>query len=107
MRAFLFVLACLVTPARAADEVPAFDIDRNCKADAAAVGNLGGDPLESCKRDEADAKRRLAEQWSHFAAKPKRDCIGESSMGGEQSYVELLSCLEMFSETDQSGQPQR
>jgi hypothetical protein len=108
MRALLFILAVLVTApttsdlARAADEVPAFDIDRNCRGDAAAVGNLGGDELGSCKRDEADAKKQLAEQWSRFGADAKRSCIAESSVGGEQSYVELLSCLELFSGTGQA-----
>jgi len=97
MRTFIFVLAaivpaCEIDRARAADELPAFNIARNCKAEAAgSVDDAGA----SCMRDETQAKSEVTNRWSQFDPSQKRFCIGESSAGGDQSYVELLTCLEM------------
>jgi hypothetical protein len=99
MRTLIFALAatifaaCTIDWARAAGEVrlPGFDITRNCKAEAAAPGA----GIESCTRDENQAKDQLGKSWSRFSASQKRACIGMSSIGGDQSYVELLTCLEM------------
>jgi hypothetical protein len=46
-------------------------------------------------KDENDAKGQLAKSWSRFSASQKQACVGESAVGGDQSYVELLICLEM------------
>jgi hypothetical protein len=51
--------------------------------------------LRSCTKDETDAKNELEKRWSQFGASEKGFCVGESSTGGERSYVELLTCLEM------------
>ena len=96
MRTFIFALAAIV-PAftidrvGAADELPAFDIARNCNAETA--GAITGP--ESCTKDETDAKNQLAKSWSSYSPSQKKECVGESSTGGEKSYVELLTCLEM------------
>jgi hypothetical protein len=96
MRTFIFALAAIVPAfavgqAGAADDLPAFDIVQNCKGESSGAGT----GLESCTRDETNAKDELAKRWSSYAASAKKDCIGESSIGGDQSYVELLTCLEM------------
>jgi hypothetical protein len=105
MRILTFALAIVVTTlamdrAGAADRLPRFDIAKNCK-DETAGAVTGGN--SSCVQQETAAKNQLAERWSSFGASTKRDCVGMSSTGGEQSYVELLSCLEMttgqFSDT--------
>ena len=56
-----------------------------------------GTGIEGCTKDETDAKNELAKRWSQFGASEKKFCDGESSTAGEQSYVELLTCLEMSS----------
>jgi hypothetical protein len=97
MRTFVFALAvivpasCLVGQAKAADRIPDFDITKNCTAEVAGGANTAA----ACKNDETTAKNELVKRWSRFSATDKKNCVGESSMGGEQSYVELLSCLEM------------
>ena len=108
MRTFIFALAaivltCEIDRARAADELPTFDIVRNCKAEAAgSVDDAGA----SCTKDETEAKSELTNGWSQFDPSQKRFCIGESGTGGDQSYVELLTCLEM--QTGQlRGSPKR
>jgi hypothetical protein len=97
MRTFIFALAAIVPAfaidrAGAADEPPAFDIARNCAEETA--GSAVGGPA-ACTKDETDAKDQLAKRWSSYSASQKKECVGESSTGGEKSYVELLTCLEM------------
>jgi hypothetical protein len=97
MRAFIFALAAIVPAlcgmgeARAADQLPAFDIARNCREEVAG----GINSVAACSKDETDAKNELAKRWSEFSASNKKSCLGESAIGGEQSYVELLTCIEM------------
>ena len=78
--------------AGAADGLPAFDITRNCKPETAGASIEGP---ESCTKDETDAKNQLAKRWSSYSASQKKECVGESTTGGEKSYVELLTYLEM------------
>jgi len=101
MRTFIFALAaivpasCVIDQAGAADRLPAFDITLNCSEETAGVGFGVG--FDGCTKDETDAKNELAKRWSQFGASEKKFCDGESSTAGEQSYVELLTCLEMSS----------
>ena len=50
---------------------------------------------KACMSDETDAKSQLSKRRSSYSASQKKECVGESSVGGEESYVELLTCLEM------------
>ena len=96
---FILALATIVPipfeigQSRAADRLPAFDISQNCKTEAAGSGI---EAVPSCVKDENDAKNQLVKSWSAFGdSAEKRTCVEESSIGGDQSYVELLTCLEM------------
>jgi hypothetical protein len=109
MRTFIFALAaivpalCAIDQAWAADQPPAFDIVRNCNAEVASIGT----EVASCTKDEKDAESELAKGWSQFGASGKKACVGESSTGGGQSYVELLTCLEMSSGNFSSNEQQK
>ncbi|MCC8964300.1 hypothetical protein H8A95_18740 [Bradyrhizobium sp. Pear76] len=80
MRTSVFAVAAIVIAssaidqARAADRIPAFDIVQNCNTE---VANVGTEKVADCTKDETDAQA----------------CVGESSTGAAQSYVELLTCL--------------
>lgn len=97
MRTFIFAIAVMVPAsltndqAFAVEQIPAFDIARNCKE--ATAGGIA--TVEACSRDETEAKGQLSKSWSNFGQSAKKACIGEASMGGVQSYIELLTCLEM------------
>jgi hypothetical protein len=98
MRTFIFALAAIVPAftidwARAADEVPEFDIARECKAETSSAGSIEG--AAHCTSDETTAKNQIAKRWSSYSASQKKECVGETVIGGEKSYVELLTCLEM------------
>jgi hypothetical protein len=97
MRTFIFALAAIVPTfaidrAGAADEVPEFDIARNCNVETSDAGIEGA---AHCTNDETQAKNKLAKSWSSYSASQKKQCVGESVIGGDKSYVELLTCLEM------------
>src|SRR5215468_3333376 len=100
MRTFILALTAIVAAswaadqAAAADRIPAFDIVRNCSAEVAAAGV---EKVADCTKDETDAKNELDKRWPEFGASNKQSCVGESSTGAGQSYVELLTCLEMSS----------
>jgi hypothetical protein len=100
MRTFIFAVVAIVAASwttdqtLATDRIPAFDIVRNCSAEVAAAGI---DKVADCAKDETDAKNELDKRWSEFGASYKQACVGESSIGAGQSYVELLTCLEMSS----------
>jgi hypothetical protein len=99
MRTFILALAAIVPAssvvdrAGAAEGLPTYDIARNCNEETAGSGI--GTGAASCTKDETDAKNELEKRWSQFGASEKGFCVGESSTGGERSYVELLTGLEM------------
>ena len=99
MRTFIFAVAAIVAAswaidqAPAADRIPAFDIVRNCSAEVVSAGTETAD----CTKDETEAKNELDKRWPEFGGSDRQACVGESGIGGAQSYVELLTCLEMSS----------
>jgi hypothetical protein len=99
MRVFFFLLATIVIiPGSAAtDRVPAFDIERSCDSEAQVAVHVQQTKAH-CKEDETNAKKELAQKWSKFGGDPKRQCIAESATSDDQSYVELLTCLQMSTE---------
>jgi hypothetical protein len=95
--ACIFAFAAIISAfaidrAGATDVTPAFDITKNCREEMA--GSVLG-TVEMCAKDETTAKNQVTKRWSQFSASSKKSCIGEASIGGDQSYVELLTCLEM------------
>jgi hypothetical protein len=105
---FLAGLAVMSQTAWAAAEgVPKLNVEPSCRAaaDAAAMGALPGAnmrDLDSCMRDEDEARDTLAKEWAQFSGQDKRRCVSETQTGGTPSYVELLVCLEMI--RDASGE---
>ena len=101
MRTIFLFLALYITASAAfaapRHRLPSYDIQRNCSREASDSGNVQLTKAE-CVRDETDAKKQLDQQWPKLAAsKAKDECLLESSIGGDQSYLELLTCLKMSS----------
>ncbi len=46
-------------------------------------------------KDEQDDRNEMIKEWPTFSASDKRHCIAEATMGGESSYTDLVTCLEM------------
>jgi len=81
-----------------ADTVPNLAVEQSCRAQATRAGEMPhGDP-DSCLRSERAAHDKLRAEWSGFSEADRRHCDITATMGGEPSYVELLTCLEMTAE---------
>ncbi|WP_162826679.1 hypothetical protein [Pseudolabrys taiwanensis] len=91
--ALLAVVLLTASPAFA-DDVPKLDVGATCRAGAEAYPGGGGE--KACLADEQDARTTLTQQWSQYSAESRRRCTQMvSDIPGTQSYIELLSCLEM------------
>jgi hypothetical protein len=76
-----------------ADDVPAFDIRKSCHADVQAYP--GGGSVAGCLADEQNARDVLVNQWTQFGLESRTRCLRMvNDIAGDQSYVELLSCLQ-------------
>jgi hypothetical protein len=73
-----------------ADSLPKFDIAAECRSEGGAKA-----VLERCIEDESVARDQLQPLWIQSGAADKASCVGETSIDGTPSYVELLTCLEM------------
>ena len=51
--------------------------------------------FDECMKAEQGDRETMIKEWSKFSADDKRHCVAEATMGGESSYTDLLTCLEM------------
>jgi hypothetical protein len=101
---FLHVASMLVAAQlviTVADEIPRFNIDATCRADAAASAGIAlSQTVASCKQDEQNAHDQLVKQWAQFRPSDRETCASLASEADADSYVELLTCLEMARESN-------
>jgi hypothetical protein len=84
----------------AADSVPNLNVEQVCQGIAQQGGVTFHDPqIAQEKKDCLDSEQlirdELSKQWGNFNSSDKIACTNESRMGGDSSYTELLTCLEM------------
>jgi hypothetical protein len=96
--AVLMLGAHLAVPA--ADSVPTLNVDQVCEGIAQQGGVTFHDPQigqekKECIDSEQAIRTELVKQWPNFNASDKVACTNESRTGGDSSYTELLTCLEM------------
>jgi hypothetical protein len=99
-KALMIGLLLAVPVAAAADDVPNLDVEQVCDGIAKQGGVTFHDPQiaqekKNCLDSEAAVRNELIKQWAKFDRADKTSCVNESKMGGESSYTELLTCLEM------------
>jgi hypothetical protein len=90
----------LVMSVAVADNVPELNVEQVCEGIAKQGGVTFHDPAiatekKNCLDSEQATRDELAKQWSNFAPADRTACVNEARMGGESSYTELLTCLEM------------
>ena len=83
------------------DSVPSINVEQVCQGIADQGTNFHDYKADhdSAKRDcldsEVSVRGKLERVWKSFNASDQNHCVTETSMGGESSYTELLTCLEM------------
>jgi hypothetical protein len=92
--------AQLLMPIAAGDGVPNLNVEQVCEGIAKQGGVTFHDPAiaqekKNCLDSEQAIRDDLVKQWSSFSANDRTHCVNESVMGGDSSYTELLTCLEM------------
>jgi hypothetical protein len=83
-----------------ADSVPVLNVQQVCDGIAQQGGvtfhdSQTGQERKDCLDSEQSTRDELVKQWSSFTPADKTACTNEAKMGGESSYTELLTCLEM------------
>lgn len=94
-------------PALAAvDGVPTFNVEPSCRA--AAQQAASADYVTVCRNSEQKARDEMQRQWPQLNAADKAQCVPAATVGGNPTYTELLTCLEMARDIRQlhgKGQP--
>jgi hypothetical protein len=94
-----FSLMLPVLPASSA-EIPVLNVVPLCRG----IINQGADPLQAgegtvtlkqCLAAEQGDRETMIKEWSTFSEVDKKHCTAEATMGGESSYTDLVTCLEM------------
>jgi hypothetical protein len=81
------------------DEIPTLDVRPVCHG----IASQGADPLDvgiqtsfqQCVQSEQQVREQLKKEWSTFSAANKQHCVALATIGGESSFTELITCLEM------------
>jgi hypothetical protein len=99
LSAAVFAAGFAILPARA-DDIPTLHVEQVCHGIVNQSGDslTAGDPkvaFDQCMDAEKADREALSKEWSTFNADDKRHCTDESRMGGDSSYTELITCLEM------------
>jgi hypothetical protein len=85
---------------RVSDSVPTLNVEQVCQGIAQQGGvtfhdSAIGEEKKNCLDSEQAVRDQIVKEWSTFAPGDKTACTNESRMGGDSSYTELLTCLEM------------
>jgi hypothetical protein len=91
----LTLLLLLASPAMAAGGVPRFDVQKTCTNEA-KQDPVDQYPVQACVSQEAQARAKIEKQWASFAPNSRSLCVQETNIGGDPSYIEVLTCLEMY-----------
>jgi hypothetical protein len=101
LRAFVAtVLAalCLSGSSARSDDIPTLDVHPVCRGIASQseleVG-LQQTNFEQCPQIEQAVRDEVKKEWSSFSTADKSHCVALAKTGGESSYTELLTCMEM------------
>jgi len=76
--------------------VPVLNVESNCRQTQEIDKSLAeAQSYEACVGDEKTAQQQLGPVWSATPEAVRKQCYGEAVAGGIESYVDLLSCIQM------------
>ena|SRR5262249_40138670 len=89
---------CLTGLSARSDDIPTLDVNPVCRGIASQseleVG-LQRTNFEQCLQSEQSVREELKKEWSTFSTADKTHCVALAKTGGESSYTELITCMEM------------
>src|SRR5579863_341239 len=84
-------MAPLLIVVAIAGALPTLDIPTGCQGANAA----GATSYQGCLRDEQATKDKLTKSWDQYPAAARSECTSGKAADLDNSYVELLTCIEM------------
>jgi len=90
----LTLLSAFVSQA-SADNVPKLDVARSCREAQTFSGEDNKLAYKGCMQDENEAYAQLQKNWSHYKPENRSNCIAQG-ISPMPSYVEILTCIEMY-----------
>ena len=101
LRAFVATILaalCLSGLSAQSDDIPTLDVNPVCHG-LAMQGELEEGlqqtSFKQCVDSEQSVREEIKKNWSTFTTADKSDCVALAKTGGEPSYTELLTCMEM------------
>lgn len=92
--AFALSFHLVATVAAGGGGVPRFNVDPTCNAAARSGAQLVPNK-DACMRSELGARQQLMNKWRLWPSDDRASCMDLASIGPTQSYVQLLTCLEL------------
>ena len=96
------IAVAMITPgmllSARSDDVPTLDVHPVCRGIASQSGLEAGlqrTNFEQCVQSEQAVREQLKKEWSTFSTTDKSHCGALAKTGGESSYTELITCMEM------------
>ncbi len=95
------IVAAMIVPgilSARSDDVPTLDVRQVCSGIASQSeleAGLQRTNFEQCMQSEQAVREQLKQGWSTFSAADKQHCVALAKTGGESSYTELITCMEM------------
>jgi len=80
------------------DDIPTLDVRPVCRGIASQSeleAGLQRNNFEQCVQSEQAVREQLKNEWSTFSTADKSHCVALAKTGGESSYTELITCMEM------------
>ena len=89
----------LCSTALSADDVPRLSVESSCRT-AQRLEALPQPVFDACLRDEKNAENQLAAGvWRNAKASSRETCAANQQGSTSQSYVELLTCVQLMDGT--------
>jgi len=89
---------CLSVLSVRSDDIPTLDVNPVCHGIAMQgelEAGLQQTSFQQCVQSEAATRDEIKKSWSTFTTADKTHCVALAKTGGESSYTELLTCMEM------------
>jgi len=80
------------------DDIPTLDVNPVCHGIAMQgelEAGLQRTSFQQCVQSEQATRKQLKKEWSTFTTADKSHCVALAKTGGESSYTELITCMEM------------
>src|ERR1700745_2871898 len=96
--ATLLAAVCLSGLSARSNDVPTLDVNPVCRGIAMQgelEAGLQQTSFQQCVQSEQSIREEVKKEWSTFSTADRTHCVALAKTGGESSYTELITCMEM------------